>query len=205
MTIYSRKNPPLGFYVYFWVRTENSANGLAGTPYYVGKGKNTRAWRKTKSGKERKVVIAESNLTEVGALALERRYIKWYGRKDLANGILNNKTDGGDGASGTKNVIGTNCNNPRNSGKKHSESTIKSMSVAKTGKTYPKISKALQGKRRGIRSEQWKDNIAIAKKGKKIKPQEKVQCPHCNKIGGKSLLTRFHFSNCKLLNWENKF
>jgi hypothetical protein len=28
-------------------------------------------------------------------------------------------------------------------------------------------------------------------------PRPKVQCPHCKKIGGDGIMTRFHFNNCK--------
>jgi hypothetical protein len=116
-----------------------------GTPYYIGKGKGRR-WKhnkheqfKTPSDYSR-VIILEAGLTEIGAFALERRYIKWHGRKDIGTGILQNRTDGGDGVSG---MI-------------QSEESNRARSIAQLG--VPK----------GPHTEERKKAISIAKKGKKI-------------------------------------
>lgn len=39
--------------------------------------------------------------------------------------------------------------------------------------------------------------------GKKF-PQSIIQCPHCEKSGGKGLMKRWHFDNCKKRKYENK-
>jgi len=57
--------------------------------------------------------------------------------------------------------------------------------------TRLKISNANKGR---LMSKEWKNNISKALKGKKW---EVVICPYCNKSGGKPLMTRYHFNNCK--------
>lgn len=92
------------YYVYAYIRSKDSSTAKAGTPYYIGKGKGNRAWSKQHNvilPPEHYIVILESNLSEIGALALERRYIRWYGRYNNG-GTLYNNTDGGEGISGFK-------------------------------------------------------------------------------------------------------
>lgn len=105
------------YYVYAYLRDSDQ------TPYYIGKGKGNRVLERHPGisvPKDRsKIVFIEQNLTNVGACAIERRLIRWYGRKDLGTGILHNKTNGGDGGKG---------GSPK--GRSLSESTRKKLSLA---------------------------------------------------------------------------
>lgn len=91
MTIYN------DYYVYAYLRNN-------GVPYYIGKGRRNRMYVKHGSiglpPKDR-IVILEKNLTELGAFAIERRMIKWYGKLIDNTGVLRNITDGGTGGDTT--------------------------------------------------------------------------------------------------------
>jgi|10_taG_2_1085330.scaffolds.fasta_scaffold02098_24 hypothetical protein len=84
------------YYTYAYLRED-------GTPYYIGKGKGYRAT--SKKGHfyvppEDRIIYLKCNLTEQEAFRHEIYMIDVLGRKDLGTGILRNRTDGGEGASG---------------------------------------------------------------------------------------------------------
>jgi hypothetical protein len=170
---------PQGYYVYAYIRSSDSNTGTVGTPYYIGKGVKHRAysWHSkliAKPKDPRFIVIIAENLTELGAFALERRLIKWYGRVDLGTGILHNRTDGGEGGSGNK----------------PSQLTLHKRSVAMRGKKKStqhkeKLSAALKGR---VVTEETRKKISEGRKNSGIprpkhseETKEKMRQKHLGK------------------------
>ena len=121
------------FYTYLYLRED-------GTPYYVGKGKDRRAFHTrhnvpVPSNRER--ILIQEFPSEDDALAAEIFLISYYGRKDNGTGILRNFTDGGDGTSGRKHLDDSK-QQTRNSllGRKHTEERRKNQSLAHKGKSW---------------------------------------------------------------------
>ena len=87
------------FYVYAYLRSD-------GTPYYIGKGKGRRCFDpRGKAAKPPKnkalIVLLREGMTEAQAFWWESLYIRHWGRKDIGTGSLRNKSDGGEGNSGS--------------------------------------------------------------------------------------------------------
>lgn len=198
------------YYVYAYIRGEDSLTAKAGTPYYIGKGKKTRAYRhgdkeSTPAPKDKQcIVFLETNLTNTGAFALERRMIKWYGRVDTGTGILRNRTAGGEGGSGvvasqeTKDKISAALIGKKKVPMKQSTKDILSaINAGKPGANKDRIF-----------SEEIRKNMSAGQIGKKSgkkgkttgthkNPAARITCIHCNKEGHISLMKRYHLDNCK--------
>jgi hypothetical protein len=150
------------YYVYAYLNKDN-------IPYYIGKGKNKRAFaphRVSVPTDRSKIIFLEKNLSEVGAIAIERRMIEWYGRTDLGTGILLNRNGFG-GFSWTE--------EQRLSvkGRSVSDATKSKLRKANLGKkasreTRDKLSRMRLGKKQAKCTEQGRENIKKANQGKNI-------------------------------------
>jgi len=128
------------YYTYAYLREDK-------TPYYIGKGQGNRAYRRSKTDikppkDKSRILILKNNLTEEEeAFRHEVYMIDVFGRKDLGTGILHNRTNGGDGASGCI----------------HSEESKRKMSEAMKGENSPNYGKSLSEETRRKMSEARKN------------------------------------------------
>ena len=127
------------YYTYAYLRED-------GTPYYIGKGRKDRIYKKGKGEirppkDKSRVIFLKQNLTEEESFKHEVYMIAVFGRKDLGTGILRNRTNGGEGFSGAI----------------HTPETKAKLSSAMKGENHPFYGKTL--------SPETKAKISAAQKG----------------------------------------
>lgn len=195
------------FYVYAYIRSTDSDTAKAGTPYYIGKGCDDRAWHRhrnvTTPKDKSKIVILESKLSEIGSLAIERRLISWWGRKCNLSGVLLNKNEGGEGIqAGTKfsiehrqkislaktgkslSVATRHKQSCSHSGKQKSSETVEKFSQRMKGKTtvFDKVGLSFVT----ISSDEYQSNKTryLSSNSKEYKTVYKSGPTNCSKLGG---------------------
>jgi hypothetical protein len=180
------------FYVYIYLDPRKPGNfkyneyEFNHEPFYVGKGKNKRAWllkRHPDKMLQRKlnkftpiILLTKNKFSEVLALKIESALISKIGRSDLKEGPLANLTNGGEGTSG---YIMTEDHKNKiiksRKGYKHSEETKRKIGESNKGKIISEEQKKNQSnKMKGRQSrlgkhhtEETKNKLSVINTGKK--------------------------------------
>lgn len=154
------------YYTYAYLRED-------GTPYYVGKGCRDRAYNvysHKKNGihvplNKNRIIFLKRNLTEEESIKHEQYMIFVLGRKDLETGILRNKTNGGDGASGAirtekhkSRVRGQNNGNSRTNRAKRNPNKLRTINNGERHRRIPCNSPIPEGWNEGV-TEGYKEAI----------------------------------------------
>ena len=166
------------YYVYEWIRLDTNE------PFYVGKGHGSRCYKLSRCNNKHfnnivksipvAVNILHDNLNEQMAFDLEVWYIREY--RDIIGYDLVNITDGGEGCvilgnkhtEEAKQKIGKGVSNSWSNKSNEDKENHKN-----------KISKSLQGR---ILTDEHKNNLKIAMKGKNNGRSKSVICLTTNKI-----------------------
>jgi len=172
------------YYVYAFLREDL-------TPYYIGKGRQGRAYSKQRSSikppiDKTKIRIFMKNMTEDLAFFWEKYWIKCFGRIENDNGCLRNLTDGGEGTSGYKHTKETKKKMSENSNRdaisaynrgrilseEHKRNISEVRKMKNLGKQSAKYLKPLFGDLNPMRNPEYVENFKKRITGRKRKYRE---------------------------------
>lgn len=183
-------------YVYRHIRTDLNL------PFYIGIGSDNhykraynknrnKHWKSITTKTSYEVEIMLDDLTWEEACEKEKELIKLYGRSDLHQGSLSNKTDGGEGSLGAIRDLDPKVEKERRRkiGEKNKGNVREDLSLynkIRSGSNHPYFGKS--SPKKGKQDPKARDRANL-----------KIVCPHCNLEGQKMVMKRWHFENCKQL------
>ncbi len=157
------------FYVYVHRRASDNV------VFYVGKGQKNRAYDFSRRSKHWKSVankhgvaveIVLANVCEAAAFEHECELIRLYGRKDCSLGPLVNKSDGGEGPSGSVHTV--------ESRKARSARVTGAVNVSKRPDVREKLSMRMRTSVNPMLSEAARAKVSAANTGRKASPEARA-------------------------------